>query len=56
MAACHRAGRGIEDGARYQLPTEARVTHLRLGFASLTSDELVQNVSILATVLRATSP
>ncbi|MBD2768506.1 PLP-dependent aminotransferase family protein [Hymenobacter sp. BT664] len=52
-AECHRAGLGIGDGHRYQLETEAQASHLRLGFAALTPDELLQSASILARALRA---
>ena len=54
-AECHQAGLGIGDGARYQLVTEPRAAHLRLGFAGLTPDELVQSVSILTKALQAIS-
>ncbi|WP_400192246.1 PLP-dependent aminotransferase family protein [Hymenobacter sp. B81] len=52
-AACHRAGLGISDGRRYQMPTETRRSHLRLGFAALAPHELTQSVEILHQNLRA---
>lgn len=54
-AECHRAGLGISDGRRYRTSLEARASHLRLGFAALTIEELTQSVSILEKAVRSMS-
>ncbi|WP_245126307.1 MocR-like pyridoxine biosynthesis transcription factor PdxR [Hymenobacter volaticus] len=54
-AQCRQQGLWLSDGRRYQTAAEARPSHLRLGFAALTVEELTQSVHILAKALQATS-
>lgn len=55
-ARCRGAGLHLSDGALFQSPSDARPSHLRLGFASLTAGELTLGVQRLAQALRAQQP
>jgi GntR family transcriptional regulator/MocR family aminotransferase len=53
-AQCRQLGLGLNDGSRYQMAGEVRPSHLRLGFAAHTVEELTQSVHILAQAVRST--